>query len=169
MVSSRGGNHWARSQSAGVPETVADSFAIGSPLRCAIGLSLLSASAVVLLVSHTIDWGVAWTAVIPALALLIPGWALLKRTVITCTAHQLTITTGWLWRRALVITTTDAELELLPTAGLMAVVLHRGANAHPLATFVTNRTARRLATWLNMHHPTGAYPRMQPHLPKGDR
>lgn len=152
-----------------MPETTSDSFVIGSPLRCALGLSLLSASAVVLLVSRTIDWGVAWTAVIPALALLIPSWALLKRTVITCTAHQLTITTGWLWRRALVITTTDAELELLPTAGLMAVVLHRGTRAHPLATFITNRTARRLATWLDQHHPTGAFPRVLPQLPEGDR
>ena len=152
-----------------MPETASDSFVIGSPLRCAIGLSLLSASSVVLLVSRTIDWGVAWTAVIPALVLLIPGWALLKRTVITCSAHQLTITTGWLWRRAVVITTTDAELELLPTAGLLAVVLHRGTHTQPLATFVTNHTARRLASWLDKHHPTGAFSRLLPHLPEGDR
>ena len=152
-----------------MPETVTDSFVIGSPLRLVIGGSMLIASACVLLVSRTIDWGVAWTAVIPALALLIPGWALLKRTVITSKPHQLIITTGWLWRRALIITTTDAELEFVPTAGLMAVVLHRGAHAHPLATFVTNRTARRLAKWLDQHHPTGAFPRVLPQLPEADR
>lgn len=152
-----------------MPETVANSFVVGSPLRVGLGLILMSAAGIVLLVSRTIDWGVAWTAVIPAVVLLIPAWALLQRTTLTWKDDSLTITTGWLWRRALVITTTDAELELLPTAGLMAVVLHRGNNAHPLATFVLPRTASHLAAWLDRHHPTGAFPRQQPQLPEADR
>ena len=152
-----------------MPDVEPRNFTIGSPLRIVIGLMLMSAAGIVLLVSRTIDWGVAWTAVIPAVVLLIPAWALLQRTTLTWKDGSITITTGWLWRRALVITTTDTELELLPTAGLMAVVLHRGNNAHPLATFVLPRTASHLAAWLDGHHPTGAFPRQQPQLPEADR
>ena len=72
---------------------MSDTFTLGSPLRAAIGLMLLGASAGVLLVSRTIDWGVAWTAVIPALALLVPGWALLQRRSLTWNQDQtLTVT-----------------------------------------------------------------------------
>jgi hypothetical protein len=144
-------------------------FTIGSPLRAMLGVLLLCAASSVLLVSHTIDWGVAWTAVIPALALLIPAWALLQRKTLTCANGKLLITSGWLWRRAIEFKTTDAELELLPTAGLMAVVLHRGTSAQPLATFVLPSTAQRLATWLDEQHPQRAFPRQKPLLPEGDR
>ncbi len=145
-------------------------FTLGSPLRAAIGLMLLGAAAGVLMVSRTIDWGVAWTAVIPALALLVPGWALLQRRSLTWTGDQtLTVTHGWFWRRALVLNTAAAELELLPTAGLMAVVLHRAGRAHPLATFVLPATAQRLATWLDDHHPAKAFIRREAPRPQGDR
>lgn len=152
-----------------MPKDDSHTFTIGSPLRVGVGLTLLSSSAIVLLISRTIDWGVAWAAVIPALVLLIPGWALLQRTTLVVNGNQITITTGWLWRRALVNTTMDATLELLPTAGLMAVVMHRGTKANPLATFILPRTAHRLATWLDQHHPTGAFPRLLPTLPEADR
>lgn len=142
---------------------------LGSPLRAGLGLLVLAAAITVLLISRTIDWGVAWTAVIPALVLLIPAQALLQRCTLSWTDATLTITRGWLWRRALVIATDDTELELLPTAGLMAVVLHRHGRAQPLATFVLPSTARRLARWLDARHPHGAFPRRAVAIPAGDR
>ena len=148
---------------------MSDSFTIGSPLRAALGLVLLAGATAVLLVSRSIDWGVAWTAVIPAVVLMIPAWALLQRQTLSWNDDKITITKGWLWRRAITFKTTQAELELLPTAGLMAVVLHRGTSTHPLATFVLPRTAQQLATWLDRHHPGGAFPRRQPCLPEADR
>lgn len=148
---------------------MSDSFTIGSPLRAALGMVLLGGAISVLMVSRTIDWGVAWTAVIPAVALIVPAWALMQRQTLSWTDGKITVTSGWLWRRAMEFKTTQAELELLPTAGLMAVVLHRGASAHPLATFILPRTAQKLATWLDQHHPGGAFVRKNLHLPEADR
>ena len=144
-------------------------FVLGSPLRAALGLLLLSGSAVVLLTARSIDWGVAWTAVIPATLLLLPAWSLLQRRVVSWDDGRLTVTDGWLWRRATEVTVGPSALEILPTAGLRAVVLHRNGHSWPLATWLWPGTAERLAAWCDRHHPTGAFPRHAPQLPLGDR
>jgi hypothetical protein len=123
----------------------------------------------VLLTARTIDWGVAWTAAIPAFFALIPAWSLLQRRVVSWDAGQLTVTDGWLWRRAMAVTVGDSALEIVPTAGFRAVVLHRGGHSWPLATWLWPGTAERLATWCDQQHPAGAFPRRLTTLPAGDR
>ena len=144
-------------------------FALGSPLRVAIGLLLVTASAAVLWTSRTIEFGIAWTAVIPAVVLLVPALGLLQRRVLNSDGERLTITSGWLWRRAMDLPLRDAEIEVLPTAGLVAVVLHRNGQAWPLATWVLPATARRLTGWLDGLAAGGPLPRRAVALPSGDR
>ena len=144
-------------------------FHVGSPLRAGLGLLLVTASAAVLWTSRTIELGIAWTAVIPAVVLLVPALGLLQRRVLTSDGERLTITSGWLWRRAVELPLSDAELEVLPTAGLVAVVLHRQGRAWPLATWILPATARRLAGWLDGLAAGGALPRRSVALPSGDR
>jgi hypothetical protein len=144
-------------------------FSLGSPLRAGLGLLLVTASAAVLWTSRTIELGIAWTAVIPAVVLLIPALGLLQRRVLTTDGEKLTITSGWLWQRAMDLPLREAELEVLPTAGLVAVVLHRHGQAWPLATWILPATARRLTGWLDGLSATGALPRRAVALPSGDR
>ncbi len=145
-------------------------FVLGSPVRAAIGALLLLSAAAVLWTARTVDWGVAWTAVIPSLALLVPGWGLLQRRVLTWHDGVLTCSDGWLWRRAVTLRTAGAELEIVPTAGLTAVVLHRAGSAWPLATWIRRGTAQRLADWLDGLDPgAGPLPRRATRLPDGDR
>jgi hypothetical protein len=144
------------------------SFLLGGPLRAACGLVLLAASLAVLWTSRTIELGIAWTAVVPSLVLLIPAWGLLQRRILTLDGERLTLTDGWLWRRALVLSLEQTELEVLPTAGLAAVVVHRGGGSQALATWIRPRTAERLAAWLDAHLPA-PLPRRATPLPQGDR
>ncbi len=143
-------------------------FLLGGPLRAGLGLVLLAASFAVLWTSRTIELGIAWTAVVPSLVLLIPAWGLLQRRVLTLDGERLTLTDGWLWRRALELSLERTELEVVPTAGLAAVVVHRGGGSHALATWIRPRTAARLAAWLDAHLPA-PLPRRATRLPQGDR
>lgn len=152
-----------------------DTFVIGGPLRTALGLLLMIASGAALWTSRTIELGIAWTTVIPVLLLLIPAAALLPRRVLRWHAGGLDLIDGWLWRRCLQLPISGTELELLPTAGLCAVILHRPAHhggrsgSRTIATWLRPASARRLLTWLDAHHPDGAFPRRSPALPVGDR
>ena len=148
--------------------TAPSSFTIGSWPRAGMGLGLLSTSLWLLWFGRDMDWGVGFTTWVPALALLVPGLALLRRRVLRSTDGRLLIEQGWLWRRAWSVPLGGA-LESLPTAGLRAVVLHQGGSHIPLATWVTNGTAGRLLTWLDAHHPEGAFPRLTTPPPAGDR
>lgn len=143
-------------------------FLLGGPLRAGLGLVLLTASLLVLWTSRTIELGIAWTAVVPSLVLLIPAWGLLQRRILTLDGERLTLTDGWLWRRALVISLQQTELEMVPTAGLAAVVVHRGGGSHALATWILPRTAQRLGAWLDANLPA-PLPRRASPLPQGDR
>jgi hypothetical protein len=127
-----------------------DRFTIGGPLRAALGLVLLAGSIAVLWRSRSIDWGVAWTAIVPALVLMIPAWALLQRRVLRWDQGALRIIDGWLWRRelSLRIVADQAWIDVVTTAGLRAVVLHVGNHQHPLATWITRRRADQLCEWL---------------------
>ncbi len=156
---------------------MSDSFVIGGPLRAGLGLLLISGSLLALWTSRTIELGIAWTTVIPALILLSPGAALLPRRVLAWRDGGLELTDGWLWRRCLRLPLAATELEVVPTAGLCAVVLHRGGThggtylpgSRTLATWIRPRTALSLLTWLDAHHPERAFPRRSPLLPISDR
>ncbi len=144
-------------------------FILGGLWRAGLGLLLISGSLLALWTSRTIELGIAWTTAIPAVLLLIPAAALLPRRVLTWHDGGLDLSDGWLWRRCLRLPIVGTELELLPTAGLCAVILHRHGGARTIATWIHPRTAERLLMWLDAHHPDGAFPRRSPALPVGDR
>lgn len=152
---------------------MAETFVIGNPLRASIGLLLLSGSLLALWTSRTIELGIAWTTVVPAVLLVIPAGALLPRRVFSWHTRKpdptLELTDGWLWRRCLALPIANTEVEIVPTAGFCAVILHRHDGARTLATWIRPRTATRLLLWLDAGHPKGAFPRRIPVLPVGDR
>lgn len=149
---------------------MADAFILrlGGPLRAGLGLLILSAAGICLWVATGIELGIAWTLAIPAAIAVIPAWALLQRRQLTRQGDTLTITDGWLWRRALSLALSGSEIEIVPTAGLTAVVLHHGARAWPVALWVRASTATRIVAFLDAA-PCGPRRRRQPVLPANDR
>ena len=143
-------------------------FRIGSLRRSAIGLLLVATAGSLLWHGRTIDWGVGWTIWVPAVVLLIPGVSLLRRRVLRIVDDRLQIEQGWLWRRVWSVRL-DGELEVLPTAGFRAVILHQGGHEIALATWVTAGTASQLAQWLDGRRPGGGFPRREAQIPTGDR
>ena len=145
-------------------------FAVGSPARLLLGLGLLAAAFTCLRVATGLEFGIGWTAVIPAALLVLPALALLRRRRLIVIANGLALEDGWLWRRRLDLPLTGREeLELVPTAGLRAVVLHRANREAILATWLSVAEAQRLAEWLDAQHPEGRWPRRDPRKPIGDR
>ncbi len=146
----------------------ASTLLLGGPLRAGLGLLILSAAGICLSVATSIELGIAWTLAIPAAVAVIPAWALLQRRQLARHGDTLTITDGWLWRRALSLTLAGSEIELVPTAGLTAVVLHLGARSWPVALWVRASTAAQVAAFLDAA-PGGPRPRRRPILPANDR
>lgn len=118
---------------------------IGSPLRWGLGFTMLALAGVVVLATHDLEFGIGWTAVIPALLLGVPGAALLRRRVLGREGSFVTITDGWLWRRCWRVSLDGARLMRVPTAGLSAVVLWRDGRETALATWVRRPTATAIA------------------------
>ena len=118
---------------------------VGSPLRWSLGIILLALAGVVILATHDLEFGIGWTAVIPALLLGVPGASLLRRRVLSRDGGVLSITEGWLWRRCRCVPLEGARLVAVPTAGLLAVVLWRDGRETALATWVRRPTALAIA------------------------
>lgn len=143
-------------------------FVIGGAGRLLVGLLLAITASALLSLGADLDWGVAWTTWLPALALLLVGVHLVRRVVLRRTEGGFDLETGWLFRRGTHLTLAGFELELVPTAGLWAVVLHRRGRELPLATWLTRRRADALAAWLDA--AAGApLPRRERPKPAGDR
>ena len=140
-------------------------FAISTWPRHLLGLGLVAISFKLLFFGRTIDWGVGWTTWVPALILLLPALSLLQRSVLRLNAGTLSLESGWLWRRVMSVRL-EGELEVVPTAGLRAVVLHQHGREVALATWVTAHTANRLLHWLDATTPL---PRRVAQVPAGDR
>lgn len=141
---------------------------IGGPLRWGLGALLLAAATAVLLVGGGLEYGVGWTAVVPAALLLLPAGQLLRRIRLRIAAGRIEVEQGWLFRRCWALPLAGAELELMPTAGLRAVLLHSAGRATPLATWVRPATAEALAAWLDAHAPDGPLARRTTAPPAGD-
>lgn len=141
---------------------------IGGPLRWGIGAALLVAAAGTILVGGGLEYGIAWTTLVPAILLLLPAGQLLRRIRLRIADGHLEVAEGWLFRRIRVLPLTGVVVELLPTAGLRAVLLHTGGRPIPIATWVRPATANALAAWLDIHAPDGPLPRRQAPLPVGD-
>lgn len=143
--------------------------AISHPLGNLAG-ALIGASAILaILASYTVDWGVGWMVWVPAAIALIPATALMRRRVLWWRGDVFDLESGWLMRRARSFPADHLDLELVPTAGLWAVVAHRGHAAWPVATWVTRRRAQQVIDTLNRSAPDGAWPCRETPLPEGDR
>ncbi|HYE05956.1 MAG TPA: hypothetical protein VEL07_10615 [Planctomycetota bacterium] len=148
-------------------------FVIGSAARlaCAVGLAVLSGALVTL--AHRLDWGgewgIAWIALVPAATLLIPAFGLARRIVLMREADTLVVEVGWLMRRAWRLRLEALELEVVPTAGLRALIAHKGPREYPLAVWLPPARAELLAAWLDRAAPGGRWPRRVTRMPRGDR
>jgi hypothetical protein len=151
------------------PQPPPASHAVDGPLRWAAGLALAAAAAALVLGAGHLEYGIGWTALVPAAVLLLPAGALLQRRRLVVAGGRIEVHSGWLMRRCWSLPLAGAELEVVPTAGLCAVVLHAGGRETALAAWVGAGAARRLCAWLDAHHPAGAFPRRSTALPAGDR
>jgi hypothetical protein len=131
---------------------------VGGPLRGGLGALLLAMAAGTVLVTHDLEFGIGWTAVVPACILGLPGAALLSRRTVARVADRIEIVDGWCWRRAWSLPAAHARLELLPTAGLWAVILHSSAGSRPLGTWIRHTTATRLAAEVGLPLETAPGP-----------
>jgi len=125
-------------------------FAVHGPGRILIGLTLGAASGLCLWVGAGLGFGIAATLWVPALLVLVPASALVQRRRLTASAGSLVVETGWLWRHERHCRLAGANVVIIPTAGLRAVVLAvPGGGEVPLATWVRAATAERLLEWLD--------------------
>ena len=144
-------------------------FTVGGPLRLLIGLGLALLAGGLVALGQRLEWGVAWTAWVPATVIILIASHLARRLVLTLENESLTIETGWLFRRGVELRLAGAELELVHTAGMWAVVLRKGPREMPLALWLTRRRADALLAWLDRGSPDGPLPRRERARPAGDR
>jgi hypothetical protein len=130
--------------------SAARGFQVGGPIRRCLGWCLVVAAIAAVAWSRRLDWGMAPVIWVPALVLLVVGWGLKTTRRLELTANRLhLIGQGLLARRRELAVGPDAELEIVPTAGLRAVVLHQGEQSLPLASWLGARRAAALAEWLD--------------------
>lgn len=146
----------------------AQRLVIGGPGRTALGVACAALAGALIALGLRLDWGVAWTAFVPAGTLLLLAITLVRRTVLRADDGWLDIERGWFYRRALRLRLdADSVLEAVPTAGLRAVILHRKGREHVLATWLTAERAEALLVWIDAAAPT-PLPRTQRPPPAGD-
>jgi hypothetical protein len=145
-----------------------DAIVVGGIGRLLTGICLTALALALIGLGFSLGWGIGWMAWIPAVALLVPGSACLQRRVLRAEPGGIECLDGWLWRRGMVLPLTGAELEIAPTAGWQAVVLHVGGRPWPLALWVGRRQAEAIAAFCD--RCAGApLPRRQTVLPPADR
>lgn len=140
---------------------MADHLVIGGALRIASGIAIAAIAGALLRLGWGLEWGVRWAAWVPAFVLMLPAVSLVRRIRLELDGPFLEVITGWLWRRGWRIRLADLTVELVPTAGLWAVVLHRGEHSYPVATWVRRRRAETIAAWLDAAAPQGRWPRRE--------
>jgi hypothetical protein len=138
-----------------------DPLVIGGPLRLVSGLALLAIALAVAAIGLGWGWGIGWMAWVPAAVIALPASALCARRELRRVPEGIERIDGRLWRRGLVLAIAEAEVEVLPTAGLYAVVYHRAGREWPLAVWVTRSGAERVLAWLDAVHPEGRWPRRE--------
>jgi hypothetical protein len=150
---------------ASIPQRFAVSHLVGN----IIGFSLAVFIILLFMMSYSIDWGVGWMVWVPAAIMMIPASALMRRRVILRRKSYFDIEQGWLARKARSFPGDKLSIELLPTAGFFAVVIHREEAQWPIATWVTKTRAQRIAAFLDHSAPTGQWPRIKSEKPVADR
>ena len=144
-------------------------FTVGGPLRLLMGLGLALLAGGLIDLGRRLEWGVAWTAWVPATVLFLIATHLARRLALTLEGEALTIETGWIFRRGVELRLAGAELELVHTAGLWAVVLRNGPREMPLALWLTRARADALVAWMDRAAPNGPLPRRVRARPERDR
>lgn len=147
---------------------MAERFVIGGPLRLVTGLLLAGISGLLVSLGHRLDWGMPVIFWVPAVVLLLPAFHLVRRIVLVAGEGHIDVESGFLFRRAWRFSLTGGELEIVTTAGLRTVVLHKGEHEIPLATWLTSRRAEALCAFVDA--TAGApLPRRAGRVPEADR
>jgi len=134
-------------------------FVIGGVGRLSAGLALAALSGGLLASGRYLEFGLAWSLWVPAVALLVVGLGLSRRRVLRRHPGAVEVECGWLFRRGWRLNLAGCEIQLLPTAGLCAVVIHSDGRELALATWLSPARAALLLVWLDAASPTGAWPR----------
>lgn len=128
----------------------AERFRVHSLARSAAALLVIVLAIAISVPAWHLEFGIGWIVLIPCALALAVGLGLLQRHEIRVEGPgRIVIVSGWLFRRHLTIGLGGSELELVPTLGLIAVVLHRSGRAWPLAEWLGSRRAADLAELLD--------------------
>lgn len=141
---------------------------IGGPWRLFCGLALAGVSGFLANLGSRLDWGMAWIAWVPAVVLLLPAFHLVRRVALVVDAGHLDIESGFFFRRAWRFALAEAELEIVPTAGLNVVILHKRGREIPLASWVSRRRAEAICAFIESNAGT-TIPRRASRKPEADR
>jgi len=131
---------------------------------------MLAVAVGLIAIAPGLGWGLAWTTLVPAIVLCAPAAALVEtRLLVREGDGALTIRSGLFGGRHRRVPPGGWELEVVPTAGARAVVVHRDDGEFLLASWIRPSTAARLAAWCDRSAPDGAWPRRETRKPEGDR
>jgi hypothetical protein len=147
---------------------MATRFVIGGPLRLLTGLVLAGVAGLLVDLGHRLGWGMAGLIWVLAAVLLLPAFQLVRRIVLVADGGHIDLESGFLFRRSWRFALAGGELEIVPTAGLRTVVLHKGGHEIPLAAWLTGGRAEALCAFIDAA-PGGPLPRRAPRRPEADR
>ncbi|MDA3961098.1 MAG: hypothetical protein PF961_09930 [Planctomycetota bacterium] len=128
-------------------------FRIGGFGRRVLGWLVIMGACAAVAFSRHLDWGMSPIVWVPALCLLPIGFGLKATRVLALhEGARLVIRSEGLFKRSREVPISPAaEIEVVPTAGLRAVVLHQDGHEVPIATWVTAKRAEALVAWLERH------------------
>jgi hypothetical protein len=147
---------------------MAERFVIGGPWRLASGFLLAAAAAALANLGYRLEFGLSWVLWILAAVLLFPALHLVRRTALIVDQGNIDIEAGFLFKRSWRFALQGAELEIVPTAGLNTVVLHKRGHEIPLASWLSRRRANALCTFIDATLDA-PLPRRASRKPEGDR
>lgn len=128
----------------------AERFRVHGWLRSLVALTLIGSASVLALAVHDLEFGIGWIVLIPAAAIVLVGLGLFqRRSIVAEPPGRIVVISGWCFRRHLTLAVDGGELELVPTMGLIAVVLHRQGRNWPIAEWLTPRRADALAALID--------------------
>lgn len=122
----------------------AHEWRVDTPLRRLTGIALVLGMPALIWFTRNVEWGVGIMVWLPAGIAWLLAWALVWRHAIThCGDHLVIAGTR--------VELAASSLEIAPTAGLAAVIIHTPAGEQAVATWLLPRRASALATWIDSH------------------
>lgn len=120
---------------------------IDTARRRLLGAVLIGVALTLVLVAGQLDWALGIFAWITALLVLIPAGGLIQRRHLEDLGDaRLLLRIG---RRGTMIDLDGVALEILPTAGTCALLLHVQQTEIPVGTWLTRRRAETIASWID--------------------